>query len=218
MAKWYEKQTAYWDEQPTTVDGVLGGYGNTSELELKASKRFLETHMKSALASGDELRAFDVGSGIGRITKDLLLGYFPKVDLLDQSPKQIEEARTYVPEADNFYCAGFQDFKFEHRYHCIWLQWFLMYLTDADLTRMLVKCRENLEPSGMILIKENVCDTENDLEEYHVDDSDNSVIRSVARFKEICIDAGLEIVAEEIQPEWPKDLYPVCMLALRPQG
>lgn len=69
----------------------------------------------------------------------------------------------------------------------------------------------------MILIKENVCDTEHDLEEYHVDDSDNSVIRSVDRFKEICIDAGLEIVAEEMQPEWPSDLYPVCMLALRPK-
>ena len=68
----------------------------------------METHMKSTLASSNSpLRAFDVGSGIGRITKELLLHYFQKVDLLDQSPKQIEEARVYVPEADNFYCAGF---------------------------------------------------------------------------------------------------------------
>ena len=68
----------------------------------------------------------------------------------------------------------------------------------------------------MILIKENVCE-EDEVGAYHADMSDNSVIRSVARFREICQDAGLEVVAEELQPEWPADLYPVCMLALRPQ-
>ena len=33
----------------------------------------------------------------------------------------------------SFYIGGYQDHKFEHEYDCIWLQWFLMYLTDEDL-------------------------------------------------------------------------------------
>ena len=28
--QWYKKQEKYWDDQPTTVEGVLGGYGSTS--------------------------------------------------------------------------------------------------------------------------------------------------------------------------------------------
>ena len=71
------------------MEGVLGGYGSTSQIELEFSRDFIKD-MKGK-------RAFDVGAGIGRITKELLLDHFEEVDLLDQSPKQIEEAKKYVP-------------------------------------------------------------------------------------------------------------------------
>ena len=80
--KWYKKQVTYWDKQPTTVDGVLGGYGNTSEIELKFFHEFLKKNIKH---DKKDSRAFDVGAGIGRITKLLLLDHFKEVDLLDQS-------------------------------------------------------------------------------------------------------------------------------------
>ena len=103
---------------------MLQGYGDKSLAEVKTSRAFLKKNMK--LKEGEKLeRAFDFGAGIGRVTKLLLLDHFEKVDLLDQSKVQIDEAKSYVPEADNYYCAGFQDFNFKKNgnkmYDCIWL-------------------------------------------------------------------------------------------------
>jgi trans-aconitate methyltransferase len=41
-------------------------------------------------------RAFDIGCGIGRVTKFILSNVFDKVDLLDQSPAQISEAKNFL--------------------------------------------------------------------------------------------------------------------------
>jgi protein N-terminal methyltransferase len=49
-------------------------------------------------------------------------------------------------------------------YDLIWLQWFLMYLSDEDLVKSLKQCAEQLTKneetgeSGLIIIKENVKD------------------------------------------------------------
>ena len=61
------------------------------------------------------------------------------------------------------------------------MQWFLMYLTDEDLTAALSKCCENLsidaekKKSGLIFIKENAY---NYGKGFYVFNEDNSVIRS----------------------------------------
>ena len=74
----------------------------------------------------------------------------------------------------------------ELKYDCIWLQWFLMYLTDDDLILQLKKCAENLTinpndgSSGLIIIKENVKNTG-----CYLDKEDNSLIRSRMHFKAI---------------------------------
>lgn len=39
--KWYDKQREYWDEQPTTIDGVLGGYGKYHEMETAYSVKVI---------------------------------------------------------------------------------------------------------------------------------------------------------------------------------
>ena len=54
-----------------------------------------------------------------------------------------------------------------------------MYLTDSDLKNMLEKCSNNMTEKGVIFIKENVFDPEEDIGQYIVDKSDNSVIRTV---------------------------------------
>ena len=155
---WYERQKAYWDKQPTTVSGILQGHGDTSHVELQVSRRFLADTF--GVEPGQKLgRAFDVGAGIGRISKELLAAHFEPIDLLDQSRTQIDAAKANVPQAANFYCCGFQDFEFEHKYDCIWLQWFLMYLTDDDLVAMLSRCGSHLTPGGLVVVKENVYDS-----------------------------------------------------------
>jgi protein N-terminal methyltransferase len=87
----------------------------------------------------------------------------------------------------------------------------LCYLTDEDLVRFLVKCKENLvdKQHGMVFVKENVHDTS-----FYVDKDDNSVVRSDKLFQEIFEQAGFTVVKHIYQPGFPKDLYKISLYAL----
>lgn len=89
--------------------------------------------------------ALDCGAGIGRITKNLLSRFFDKVDLVDQDPNFVEEAKKLLvsnPKVGDFYCCGLQDFVPENKkYDLIWMQWVLSHVTDADLIKLLKICR-----------------------------------------------------------------------------
>ena len=41
-------------------------------------------------------RALDCGAGIGRITKHLLQRHFTTIDLVEQNPKFLDQAKTYL--------------------------------------------------------------------------------------------------------------------------
>ena len=51
------------------------------------------------------------------------------------------------------FCASLQDFAFTEKYDCIWNQWVLLYLPDADLVAYLQRCRAALKPGGFIFCK-----------------------------------------------------------------
>jgi len=42
-ATWYKGSVDYWDAQPATVDGVLGGYESIHEVESDTSRTMIET-------------------------------------------------------------------------------------------------------------------------------------------------------------------------------
>lgn len=88
--------------------------------------------------------AIDCGAGWGRITKEVLLPKFKNVDLLDPAEEQVKKAKEHVPEVKKFIVKGLQDFEFEYKYDCIWVQWCLCYLTDLDCMSFLEKAREGL--------------------------------------------------------------------------
>ena len=79
-SQWYYKQKVYWDKQPTTVDGVLGGYGNTDVLDADYSEHIFKK-LKDKMPGAK--RAFEVGAGIGRITSRILKDHFEEIDILD---------------------------------------------------------------------------------------------------------------------------------------
>ena len=151
---------AYWDAQPATIDGVLGGYEAIHETESDTSIQMI-TQFKHLLPSMGS--ALDCGAGIGRITKRVLKPLFSQVDLVEPSSVQLNQAREYVPEARNFYLKGLQEFDYEHRYDAIWIQWVLCYLTDSDLAEFLEKTKqvgltksEDGTKTGLLFVKENV--------------------------------------------------------------
>jgi protein N-terminal methyltransferase len=66
-----------------SVDGVLGGYGHVNDADIIGSEVFLKTLLQERLVNNvganQHLVALDCGSGIGRITKNLLIRYFNEV-------------------------------------------------------------------------------------------------------------------------------------------
>ena len=89
----------------------------------------------------------DCGGGIGRFCKQVLLPVFEEVDLVDQNPLFIEEAKQLLgefPSMKEYYVSGLQDFEFRHKYDCIWIQWVSGQLVDDDYIKFLERCRKAL--------------------------------------------------------------------------
>ena len=212
---WYTGSKDYWNSQPTTVDGVLGGYGVIHETDSDTSAIMIEG-TRSFISGFDQ--ALDCGAGIGRITKTTLLpAGFKAVDLLEPAPLQLEQAKLHVPEARNFYCAGLQEFDYQTRYDALWVQWCLCYLTDSDLSEFLAKTkRDGLNrtedgKTGLIFVKENVAGGE-----FILDKSDNSVMRTNKQFETIFQASGYTIMKQFIQKGMPKELHHISCFVLKP--
>lgn len=149
----------YWSTQPASVDGVLGGYGVLSARDALSSRIFLLTVMQglSTVAlhkrtrrtsasngaspprdrqnskgkSTPRTRALDVGSGIGRVTANVLLPLVDSVDVVEPVEHFVREALRAAQAKEwkslhmqqqaegtskpsklvRFYKAGLQDFR-----------------------------------------------------------------------------------------------------------
>lgn len=140
----YEKSLQYWADIPPTVDGVLGGFGFISNVDIEGSELFLKSLLTSESPPLTNA-ALDCGAGIGRITKLLLLPHFHTVDVVEPDDKFINSIREFVGEHKDrlgtLHKVGLQEFKPTRKYDVIWNQWVLGYLTDEDLVAYLVRCR-----------------------------------------------------------------------------
>ena len=70
---WYSGSVKYWNDQPATVDGVLGGYGVVHPIDSDTSAGMIRDF--SDRISGFRT-AVDMGAGIGRIAKTTLVPKF----------------------------------------------------------------------------------------------------------------------------------------------
>ncbi|EUC30251.1 hypothetical protein COCCADRAFT_104393 [Bipolaris zeicola 26-R-13] len=229
----------YWNSVSADVNGMLGGFPQTTRIDLQGSSNFLTKlrRGRASAASKEPLpplqRVADCGAGIGRITKGLLLGVSEKVDVVEPVKKftdelvqsiaseEQKEGRGQLGEIINL---GLQDWIPEPgAYNVIWNQWCLGHLTDAQLVVYLERCKQGLKPAtegqdtfrSCIIVKENMS---TDIKQKDIyDDEDSSVTRSDAKFRMLFQQAGLNIVATEQQKGMPKELFPVRMYALRPE-
>ncbi|KAL6463578.1 hypothetical protein MHYP_G00279690 [Metynnis hypsauchen] len=211
----YSKAEHYWKEVPPTVDGMLGGYGSISSIDINGSKKFLQKFLGEGKGKTRPGCALDCGAGIGRITKHLLLPLFRTVDLVDVTHEFLDKARSYLGEegkrVENYFCCGLQDFQPQpERYDVIWIQWVIGHLTDDHLVEFLRRCRGTLRPEGLIVIKDNVA-----YEGVALDEVDSSVCRDLQILHRLVASAGLVIVHEEQQQNFPEEIYQVHTLALK---
>ncbi|KAK4348130.1 hypothetical protein RND71_034469 [Anisodus tanguticus] len=237
-SQWYNKGINYWEGVEATVDGVLGGYGHVNAPDIKASEDFLNTILAERFPDagrGHHLVALvywfimrgqygsigaDCGSGIGRVTKNLLIRYFNEVDLLEPVSHFLESARVNLaPEnlmvsdlhkASNFYCVPLQEFTPDaERYDVIWVQWCIGHLADDDFIAFFKRAKVGLKPGGLFVLKENIARTG-----FVLDKEDKSITRSDSYFKELFNQCGLYIYKMKDQKEFPDELFAVKMYAL----
>lgn len=119
-------------------------------IDTKGSLNFVEEFVHGVRGANNVLRkpamigngyACDCGAGIGRVTKNFLLKVpFERVDLVEQAPNFVEQARSSFLKNEikegrvgDILCQGLQDFApSEGKYDLIWCQWVLGHLTDGN--------------------------------------------------------------------------------------
>lgn len=184
-------------------------------LDIQASVNFLKLLFKYKPSPG-KARALDCGAGIGRVSKNLLMNEFQTVDLVEQDEKFCNKARESLGDSGHLgtiYNIGLQDFDDSGvKYDVVWSQWVHGHLTDEDLLRFFKRVSKVLDKNGMFVVKENFTKGDKTI----ADETDFSVTRPIAHFKKLLKQADLKIIKEARQTNFPKSLFPVYMLAMRP--
>lgn len=213
---YYENAKKYWASIKPNDDGMLGGLSCVNIVDIQFSKQFLQHVLKTKPAPGKNY-ACDCGAGIGRITKNLLVQFFDKVDLVEQDEQFCLKAKATLEKSGSIgqvYNQGLQEFEPEHeKYDVIWCQWVLGHLKDDHLVYFFRRAIQGLKKNGMIIVKENITSSKH----VEFDSKDSSVARPLALMKKLISEAGLRIIRDVRQTNFPKGLYPVYMFALRPQ-
>ncbi|KAG2189919.1 hypothetical protein INT46_007505 [Mucor plumbeus] len=227
--EWYTKAQDYWNGVTPTVDGMLGGFSVVDPVDVKGSLEFVDEFVYGKRGVNNVMKkepmitngyACDCGAGIGRVTKNFLLNVpFKKVDLVEQAPPFVEQAKSEYLKQEigqgkigQVLCQGLQDFEPEQgKYDLIWCQWVLGHLTDDHFIAFFKRCIQGLKPNGLIGVKEN-----NASKEALVDDEDSSITRTSDELKELFTKAGLECIKEDVQRGLPAGLFTVRMYMLKP--
>uniref|UniRef100_A0A7E4W6Q4 Alpha N-terminal protein methyltransferase 1 n=1 Tax=Panagrellus redivivus TaxID=6233 RepID=A0A7E4W6Q4_PANRE len=213
----YEKAEEYWASVASSVDGMLGGFERLHTPDINDSKKFLVHLRKYKYLNGNE-RALDCGSGIGRVTKHLLLPAFKTVDMVDVTEGFIENSKAYVgdalnPRVGNRFVEGLQTFEPADRlYDMIWVQWVAGHLNDEDFVSFFERCQRGIKADGVIVLKENLSK-----EKREFDEQDSSWTRPQTEILALFEKAGLDVVANQKQKFFPLDMYEVRMFALKPK-
>lgn len=219
LNKWYGDAKDYWKNIPATVDGMLGGYSHISLNDVTGSKKFIKEFLEIPGNESPRMKlnvALDCGAGIGRVSKNLLLPMFKTVDMVEQNTEFLSAAKTYLgnqsDRVGNLFGVGLQEFDPEAgRYDAIWCQWVLGHLTDEDFVEFLKRCKKGLAIGGIIFVKENIAK-----KGIVVDKDDSSVTRSNSKLLKLFKKAELEVLKQETQTNFPKEIFKVNMYALQP--
>ena len=220
----------YWSSISPDVNGMLGGYPQISRIDLRSSANFLAKLRRlvpSMPQSGAMLpRGVDCGAGIGRVTEGFLSRVCAVVDVVEpveNFARVIRENPALHTTNDDdkgrvgdIFVTGLENWLPATSYDLIWNQWCLGHLTDAQVVDYLVRCRESLTDSGVIVVKEKLSTNMEGDDIY--DEVDSSVTRTDDKFRALFDQAGLHLIRSENQSGFPKELglLPIRFYALRP--
>ncbi|EEH47000.1 N-terminal protein methyltransferase [Paracoccidioides brasiliensis Pb18] len=212
----------YWNSVAPTPSGMLGGYPQVSAIDLRGSSAFLAKvrRLIPSTGSGNIKLGVDCGAGIGRVTEGFLNKVCDIVDIVEPVEKfvdVIKQGKLYKEgKIGDIYITGLENWTPTKSYDLIWHQWCMNHLTDAQLVDCLVRCKDALSETGLVVVKENIC---SDNTRDHYDDVDRTVTRTDEKFRKLFRQAGLKVLWSEEQMGFPQrlKLLPVRFWALRPE-
>nr|XP_025036913.1 alpha N-terminal protein methyltransferase 1B isoform X3 [Pelodiscus sinensis] len=212
--QFYARAKHFYREVPATEEGMMGDYVELSSVDIKSSREFLRKFVGGPGKAGTDC-ALDCGSGIGRVTKHVLLPVFKSVELVDMMESFLAAAQNYLQGKEErvkmYYCSSLQEFTpAPQKYDVIWIQWVSGNLTDKDLLEFLIRCQNGLKDNGVVILKDNVA-----REGCILDPLDSSVIRDLSILRRLVEKSGLAILEQERQEDFPEQCVPVWMLALQ---
>ena len=244
---WYGRGRKYWQGTSSSNEGMLCGSAHVHGADIVDSENFLTKPVNDTtpplwplLRVAPPIRALDVGAGIGRVSRDLLLKLCDEVDMVDGCEKFVREAEKSLAGSNcparrgrmcRFTCTDLQSFVVPdgrmRPYHLIWIQWCVGHLTDEDLVRLFRECSGALAPGGLLVVKDNTFELSKvDAEirsevvdgRYLVSEEDSSVIRALDHLLSL-VQAGCrgscKLVARADARLHDPELYPVVTLAMR---
>uniref|UniRef100_A0A8C7C6D8 N-terminal Xaa-Pro-Lys N-methyltransferase 1 n=1 Tax=Neovison vison TaxID=452646 RepID=A0A8C7C6D8_NEOVI len=215
--QFYARAKLFYQEVPATEEGMMGNFIELSNPDIQASREFLRKFVGGPGRAGTDC-ALDCGSGIGRVSKHVLLPVFSSVELVDMMESFLLEAQNYLQvngdKVESYHCHSLQDFTPPlGRYDVIWIQWVSGHLTDKDLLAFLSRCRAGLKENGVVILKDNVA-----RQGCLFDLSDSSVTRDMDILWSLIRKSGLVVLGQEKQDGFPEQCVPVWMFALHSDG
>ncbi|KYO24372.1 alpha N-terminal protein methyltransferase 1B isoform A [Alligator mississippiensis] len=212
--QFYARAKHFYRDVPATEEGMMGDYIELSNIDIESSREFLRKFVGGPGKAGTDC-ALDCGSGIGRVSKHVLLPVFKSVDLVDMMENFLDAAQNYLQregdKVEMYYCYSLQEFTpAPQRYDVIWIQWVSGNLTDRDLLEFLIRCQNGLKDNGVIILKDNVA-----REGCILDPLDSSLIRNLNILRSLIEKSGLIILQEEKQEGFPEQCVPVWMMAMQ---
>ena len=222
---WFAGSTTYWSRQDASVDGMLGGLGSLHDADVRDSVAFIGRFLP-LITAGEAPKAtvaLDVGAGIGRVSENVLLRFTGRVAILEADERFVAQARERLGDRlVHAYAMRMQQLPDKPQpsepcpYDFVWVQWVLMYASDAEVVRLLRALHARLadKAKGYIGVKENV-KSSTGADAIDVDSSDCSIVRTPEHFRRVFAAAGMRVVAEAVQTGFPRHLYSVHMFMLQ---
>lgn len=196
--------------------GMLGGLTHLKEPDEKDSIALLKRIKEKSSPQWGGGKCCDCGAGIGRVTRDVLMGFFDKIDLVEQCSQFLEVGvglcnKVRPDSTTEGFCVGLQDFvPTPGTYDLIWVQWVTGHLRDDDYVAFLHRCMAGLSECGILVIKDNASSQEG----FIVDIVDHSLTRTTNHYRHLFAVAGVKVLLLKRQTGFPDEMLPVYMWVL----
>eukprot|EP00801_Mesodinium_rubrum_P008426 Mrub_08445.p1 GENE.Mrub_08445~~Mrub_08445.p1 ORF type:complete len:256 (+),score=42.11 Mrub_08445:31-768(+) len=221
---WYSKSKDYWSTQNSEY-GVVGCIDDISEIDLKFTDNVLSKLRDRSIIETPNDTCIDFGAGVGRVTKHVLSRHFKNITLVEQCSNMCDQMKVEFDTLKPVYSShhftvvneslqNFENLRHKPKYDLVVCDWILSHLYDDDMINFLDVIKSNMHPHSTLIVKDNVNNNGDDDE---FDQNDFTVTRPVKKQEMLFTCCGFDIVYKEMQPDWPGDLFPVYIWAMKQQ-